>query len=161
MEQVNFFNLLSNVKNFVHSNGFEHLRNVIQWHYNSFFLQKVAKTCPAARALSPDPHSLQQLGIPPPRPPSVICFSHTNLLNTSLNLHISTFKLSFEPSPFSKILGNCPTRPCLLIFHFTIFLPFRKFLMTSLHVICGLPPPIKNPGYICLWMFEHVCDQLL
>ena len=26
--------------------------------------------------------------------------------------------------------------------------PLWKFLMTSLHVICGLgPPPIKNPGY--------------
>ena len=27
-------------------------------------------------------------------------------------------------------------------------IPFLKFLMTSLHVICGSPPsPIKNPGY--------------
>ena len=29
-------------------------------------------------------------------------------------------------------------------------IPFSKFLMASLHVICGLgPPPIKNSGYAC------------
>ena len=31
-EQLNFFNWLSNVKNLVLSNGFEHVRNVIQWY---------------------------------------------------------------------------------------------------------------------------------
>ena len=30
-EQITFFNWLSNVKNLVFSNGFEHVRNVIQW----------------------------------------------------------------------------------------------------------------------------------
>ena len=34
---------------------------------------------------------------------------------------------------------------------YDIFAPqkisFQKFLMTSLHVICCLDPPIKNPGY--------------
>ena len=45
--------------------------------------------------------------------------------------------------------------PYKKIFHSTISLPYKKFffwkfLMTSLHVICGLgpPPPIKNPGYV-------------
>ena len=32
IEQVNFFNWLSNVKNLVFPNGYEHMRNVIQWH---------------------------------------------------------------------------------------------------------------------------------
>ena len=31
IEQLNFFDWLSNVKNLVLSNGSEHVRNVIQW----------------------------------------------------------------------------------------------------------------------------------
>ena len=30
-----------------------------------------------------------------------------------------------------------------------------KFLMTSLHVICGLSPPIKNPGYTYALMLSR------
>ena len=52
----------------------------------------------------------------------------------------------FKPSPFRKLSVKCQTRPRLLIFHSTISLSrkkflFRKFLMTSLHVIFGLPSP--------------------
>ena len=32
IEQLNFFNWLSNVKNLVVSSGCEHVRNVIQWN---------------------------------------------------------------------------------------------------------------------------------
>ena len=142
MEQFNFFNWLSNVRNLVYINCSHHMRKVIQWHYNSFFSKKSYKILPSGWGLYP-------------RTPYVIRLSYTNLLNTFPNLDISTFKFSFEPSPFRKILGNCQTRFCLLIFHFTILLSFRKFLMTSLHVICGLdPPPIKNPGY------AHVTQRL-
>ena len=31
IEQLNYFDWLSNIKNLVYSNGFEHVRNVIQW----------------------------------------------------------------------------------------------------------------------------------
>ena len=31
IEQLNYFDWLSNVKNLVLSNGFEHVQNVIQW----------------------------------------------------------------------------------------------------------------------------------
>ena len=37
---------------------------------------------------------------------------------------------------------------------------FRKFLVTSLHVIFGLGPPIKNPGYAYGWLCdEKICDK--
>ena len=65
-------------------------------------------------------------------------------------LHFST--ISFRPLPLPKSWQSA-IRLRLQIFHSTISLPhkkllFRKFLMTSLRMICGLgPPPIKNPGY--------------
>ena len=70
----------------------------------------------------------------------------------SPNLDIFSFNFLFKRSPIRKLLVKCQTRPRLLIFHSTISLSckkflFRKFLMTSLHVIFGLPPLIKNPGY--------------
>ena len=43
IEQLNFFDWLSNVKNLVVSNGCEHVQNVIQWDLNSFFFQKLTK----------------------------------------------------------------------------------------------------------------------
>ena len=43
IEHLSFFNWLSNVKNLVFSNGSEHVRNVIQWHKNSYFFQKITK----------------------------------------------------------------------------------------------------------------------
>ena len=74
--------------------------------------------------------------------PSVILLSYVSLLNTSPTLDIFAF---YTTSPFSKILLQCQTGPRLLIFHSTISLPhkkflFRRFLITLLHVIYGLPP---------------------
>ena len=43
IEQLNFFDWHSNVKNLVLSNGCEHVRNVIQWDQNSPFFQKRTK----------------------------------------------------------------------------------------------------------------------
>ena len=68
IEQLNFFDWLSNVKNLVLSNGCEHMRNVIQWDLNSFFFQKLTKIPQRLGALPPDPHSRRQLGAPPPDP---------------------------------------------------------------------------------------------
>ena len=36
-------------------------------------------------------------------------------------------------------------------------IPLLKFQMTSLHVICGLPPQIKNPGYAYVFDPVSVC----
>ena len=44
IQQLNFFDWLSNVKNLVLSNGCEHVRNVIQWNKNSFFFQNLQKS---------------------------------------------------------------------------------------------------------------------
>ena len=55
IEQINFFNLLGNVKNLVLSNGCEHVRNVIQWDLNSFFFPKTHKNRPAAGGFAPKP----------------------------------------------------------------------------------------------------------
>ena len=86
IEQFNFFNWLSNVKNLVFLNGSKHLRIVIQWHWNSYFSQKITKIA-------------QELGAPPSNP---VCntLSYTSLLNTSPSLPIYTFDLS--PLPLAK-----------------------------------------------------------
>ena len=84
-----------------------------------------------------------------PRTPFEIHFSYTSLLDTSSVFNI--FKFGFKPSPFSKILVKCQTRPWLLIFHFTMTLYHKKFLLKiSGDVIAcdlGFAPPIQNPGY--------------
>ena len=41
IEQSNSFNLLSNGKNLVLSNGSEHVQNVIKWYKNGFFSKKL------------------------------------------------------------------------------------------------------------------------
>ena len=106
----------------------------------AFFSKKIAKNRPETGGFVP-------------RSPSVIRLSKLVYLRKSPNLDIFIFNFCFKPSPFRKLSVTCQTRPRLLIFHSTIFLShkkflFRNFLMTSLHVIFGLPlPPIKNPGY--------------
>ena len=79
------------------------------------------------------------------------------LVQISTNLPIQifsfiTFGLSPLPSENSRLSAKPATASDLPFYDF--FVPqkflFRKFLVTSLHVIFGLPPPpspIKNPGY--------------
>ena len=103
------------------------------------FFSKMTKNCPAAGGFAP-------------RPPQWICFElqYTFLLNTAPNLDIPTvltIGLSFPLWTSSWLHANA--RPRLLIFHSTISLPPQKiprtrFLMTSLHVICGLGPPPQS-----------------
>ena len=93
IKQFNFFNWLSNVKNLVLSNGSEHLRNVIQWHENSFFYQKNTKNRPGAGGFAPRPTKPPVAKGPAPRPPSVIPLSFNSFLNTFPKLDICTFQL--------------------------------------------------------------------
>ena len=90
-----------------------------------------------------------------PQTPLCDTFEYTSLLNTSpkLDLHFPT--ISFRPfsSPKSWLSAN---ELQLQIFHSTISLPhkkflFCKFLMTSLHAICGLGPP-NQKSWLCLWL---------
>ena len=97
------------------------------------FFKKIPKNHPAAGGFVP-------------RSPSVIRLSKLVYFYTSPNLDIFIFNFWFKPFPFRKLSFKCQTRPRLLIFHSTISLShkkflFQKFLMTSLHVIFGLPPP--------------------
>ena len=114
------------------------MRNVIQWDLNSFFSKNLQKS-PSGWGLCP-------------QTPVCDTLQYTSLLNTSPKLDIYTFYLSvFAPLPLSKSWFSA-IRLRLQIFHSTISLPhnkflFRKFLMTSLYVICGLGLPIKNSGY--------------
>ena len=86
-------------------------------------------------------------------------FECTRLLNTSPKLdiyHLHFLIISFRPLPLSKSWLSA-IRLRLQIFHSTICLPhknflFRKFLMTSLHVICGLAPPNQKS-----WL--HLCKD--
>ena len=98
-----------------------------------------------------------------PQAPLCNIFEYTSLLNKSpkLDLHFPT--ISFRSFSSSKAWLSANGLQ-LQIFHSTISLPNKKFLfweflMTSLHVICGLPPPpqIKNPGYA--YGLESVCPR--
>ena len=75
------------------SNGSKHLRNVIQWHQNSFFFQKITKNRLTAGGEAPRPPKPPAAGGPPPDPPSVIRLSYTGFLKTSPKLRICTFQL--------------------------------------------------------------------
>ena len=108
------------------------MRNVIKWHSNGFFSKKIPKNRPATGGFVP-------------RSPSVIRLSKLVYLHKSPNFDIFICNFCFKPSPFRKLTVKCQTRPGLLIFHSTISLShekflFRKFLMTSLHVIFSLVP---------------------
>ena len=104
------------------------------------FSQKITKNRPTAASFAPrPPHSLF-------RPPSMIRLRHTSLLITHPKLH---FLGEVEPSTYSKILvmsqHSCP-RPLICLSAISLSHKkshFRKFLMTSLHEICGLHPQSK------------------
>ena len=87
-----------------------------------------------------------------PRSLSVIHLSYTSLLIMSPNLDIFAFQHLLQVLPFGKILVVCQqTRPRLLVFHCTISLSRKKFLISKLFddvIACGLVflPPTKNSG---------------
>ena len=154
IEQLNFFDWLWNVKNLVVWNGSELVRNVIQWDLNSFFFQKLTKIAQRLGALPPDPHSHRRLGALPPDPRLWYVWVHllTQHVFQVRLLHFST--ISFRPLPLPKSWQSA-IRLRLQIFRSTISLPhkkllFRKFLMTSLRVICGLGPP-NQKSWLRLW----------
>ena len=145
IEQLDYFDWLSYVKNLVVSNGFEHVPNVIQWDQNNFFSKNLQKS-PTGWGLCPQtPIATGRWGL---RPHTPVCntFEYTSLLNTSPKLdRLHFLTIWFHPLPLPKSRWSA-NRLQLQIFHSTISLPrkkflFWKFLMTSLHMICGLVPP--------------------
>ena len=106
----------------------------------SFFFKKLQKIGQRPEAL-------------PPRPPAVIRLSNNSFAHNSFLIWaFSLFNFWFKPSLISKTWitakpGHDFWSSILLYFHKNFL--FRKFLMTSLHVICGVGPPIKNHGYFC------------
>ena len=116
------------------------------------FFQKITKVAQRLRVLSPHLHSLQLL-----RPQTSACGT------------LESHKFAHQASPFRRFFEKI-FRLLVEVPHLaqswlraypgpnfnhslcSIFFPieissFRKFLMTSLHVTCGLGPPIKNLGY--------------
>ena len=161
IEQLNFFDWLWNVKNLVVWNGFELVRNVIQWDLHSFFFQKLTKIAQRLGALPPDPHSHRRLGVLPPDPRLWYVWVHllTQHVFQVRLLHFST--ISFRPLPLPKSWQSA-IRLRLQILHSTISLPhkkllFRKFLMTSLRVICGLGPPNQKSWLRLCFSTQLVC----
>ena len=88
-----------------------------------------------------------------PQIPVSDAFEFTPLYSTRFpSLTFALFNYWFKPFFFTKSCLSAKHMPWLLIFHSTISLPHKKFLfwkllMTSLRMICGLGPPIKNPSY--------------
>ena len=121
------------------------MRIVIQWHWNSLFFQKITKNRPAARGFAPRPplsHAAQ--------PPSVTRLNNINFAHTPSQFR--HFHYWFEPSPFSKILGNCQTRPRFQIFLSTTFCPQTIALFKN----CHFSPPV--PWFttsLALCLFEE------
>ena len=56
IEQFNFFDWISNVKNLVLSNGSKHMQNVIQWRIKiAFYFKKLQKKSSKSWGLAPKP----------------------------------------------------------------------------------------------------------
>ena len=97
----------------------------------------------------PDPQSLWRLGVLPPNPRLWYVWGTLAFSTRLQSLIFALFNYYLKPSPFVKF-GLSANRQRFQIFHPMISLShkkflFWKFLMTSLHVICGLGPlPIKN-----------------
>ena len=139
------------------------MRNVIQWDLNRFFFQKLTKIAQRLGVCPHTPIATGGWGLRPQTPVSDT-FEYTSLLKTSpkLDLHFPT--ISFHPLPSSKSwLSAIWLR--LQICHSTISLLhkkflFRKFMMTSLHVICGLGPPqskiLATPMLPVVFEVEHL-----
>ena len=74
------------------SNGSKHVRNVIQWHYNSFFSKKLQKIAQKkiSKKLQKFPKNYEKRITDPP---FVIRLSYTGFLKTSPKLRICTFQL--------------------------------------------------------------------
>ena len=121
------------------------MRNVIQWHQNSFFFKKIPKNRPAT-------------GGSVPRSPSVIRLNKLVYLHKSPNVDIFIFHFWFKPSPFRKLSVKCQTRPRLLIFHSTISLSnknssFENFwwLHCMWFLVCPPSPNQKSRLRLCTW----------
>ena len=128
------------------------MRNAIQWYENSIFSKNYEKL-PSGFA---------------PRPPSVTRFDlqYTSLFNTSPTLNIFTFQLLIlsapppPPPPLNEFVVTCQHQATASDLPFyDIFVPtknfFSKFLMTSLHVICGLGP-LNQKSWLRLWRAPHL-----
>ena len=90
IEQLNFFDWLSNVKNLVLSNGCEHVRNAIQWDLNSFFSENLQKSASGWGLCLPTPIATGDCWR---HPQTFVCdtFEYTSLINTSPKLDICSF----------------------------------------------------------------------
>ena len=123
------------------------MQNVIQWDLNTVaFFSKNLQKSPSGWGLCPQtPITIGGWGLCPQTPVSDT-FEYTSLLTHVFQvrlLHFST--ISFRSLSLPKSWQSA-IRLRLQIFHSTISLLhkkllFRKFLMTSLRVICGLAPP--------------------
>ena len=122
------------IKYLVLSNCSEHAQNVIQWHQNSFFFQKITKNHPVAGGFAP-------------RLPSVIRLSYFSLLTHVFYFrHFCFLTIGLNPTFHLANTSQMPNSGHgRTLFHKKSL--FRKFLITTLHVICSLGPLIKNPGY--------------
>ena len=127
IKQFVFFNWLSNVKNLVLLNGSEHLRNVIQWHKNSFSFQKITKNRPTAGGLAPRPPKPSAAGGPAPRPLVCDLFELHKLsqhISKVKYLHFSSISLSLL---LCKILVTCQQATISDLPSYDIFFPTSTF----------------------------------
>ena len=144
IEQLNFFDWLW----LVLWNGFELVRNVIQWDLNSFFFSKNLQKSPSGWGLCPQaPIAVGGWGLCPQTPVSDT-FEYTSLLNTSSKLDFYTFQqlgfaLYLYQNP-GKVPSGYGFRSSILRY----LCPTKNFWWRHcVWFVVRAPPPIKNPGY--------------
>ena len=123
----------------------------------ALFSKKLQKIAQRLGVSPPDPIASGGWGL---RPQTPLCdtfdLQYTCLLNMRLPIYtFSHFNYCFKPYRLNKSLVMCQHQATASDLRFyDIFAPQKillsKFLMTSLHVICGLGPP-KQKFWLRLW----------
>ena len=138
------------------SNGFKHLRIVIQWHYNSFFFQKITKNLQTAWGFVSRRPKPPAAGDPAPRLPFVILLNYTSFFNmlTKLDTCLCNFQLLVEALSFRKIPDKYLQATISDLPSYDIFVRQKLRLLKIFDnvIACDLwfrSPKIKNPGYAC------------
>ena len=121
---------------------------------NSYFFQKISlqKITQRLRTLPSNLYNFRRLGTPLQ---TVMRLSYTSLLSAHPVSQFRHFRfLSYSSSSFPLTKSLVRAKPghgfwsSILRYLGPIkTFSFKKFLITSLHLVCGLGPPIKNTGY--------------
>ena len=147
-KQFHIFKWLPNLNDLSFSNGSKNMRNRIKMALKLLVFQKNYKNRTASEVFAPRIAQLPAAGGFASRPSCVTCLSYISLPANffHLNIFLKKIFLSLGSSfPFNQFSLRAYSGPNFDLSISSVFVPlklsFRKFLMTSLQVICSLTPP--------------------